>query len=94
MVVARYTDLTKLYKSFNLKISAGNLRQGEILGIVGANALGKTTFMRMLAGVEKPDSGDIEVPAKFLSNLNTLATTMMERYEHYLLWLFNRYRKF
>jgi ATP-binding cassette, sub-family E, member 1 len=64
MVVARYTALTKLYKSFNLKISAGHLREGEILGIVGANALGKTTFMRMLAGVEKPNSGDMEVAAK------------------------------
>jgi ATP-binding cassette, sub-family E, member 1 len=61
---ASYSDLTKSFPSFNLKIAAGKVRKGEIVGIVGANALGKTTFMRMLAGVDKPDSGTIDVGAK------------------------------
>jgi len=61
---ASYSDLAKSFPSFNLRIAAGNLRKGEIVGIVGANALGKTTFMRMLAGVDKPDSGTIDVGAK------------------------------
>ena len=62
--VARYTDITKTFPSFKLKIYSGQVRRGEIVGIVGANALGKTTFMRMLAGVDKPDSGNIEIGAK------------------------------
>jgi ATP-binding cassette, sub-family E, member 1 len=62
--VARYTDLTKTFPLFKLKIYSGQVRRGEIVGIVGANALGKTTFMRMLAGVDKPDSGNIEIGAK------------------------------
>ena len=61
---ASYSDLAKSFPSFNLKIAAGTVRKGEIVGIVGANALGKTTFMRMLAGVDKPDSGTIDVGAK------------------------------
>jgi ATP-binding cassette, sub-family E, member 1 len=61
---ARYSDLTKSFPSFNLKVAAGKVRKGEIVGIVGANALGKTTFMRMLAGIDKPDSGKIDVGAK------------------------------
>jgi ATP-binding cassette subfamily E protein 1 len=61
---ASYSDLTKSFPSFNLKIAAGKVRKGEIVGIVGANALGKTTFMRMLAGIDKPDSGKIDVGAK------------------------------
>jgi ATP-binding cassette subfamily E protein 1 len=61
---ASYSDLTKSFPSFNLKVEAGRVRKGEIVGIVGANALGKTTFMRMLAGVDKPDSGTIEMGAK------------------------------
>lgn len=62
--MASYSDLAKSFPSFNLKIAAGKVRKGEIVGIVGANALGKTTFMRMLAGVDKPDSGTIDVGAK------------------------------
>lgn len=62
--VARYSSLTKTFPSFNLKISDGQVRKGEVVGVVGANALGKTTFMRMLAGVDKPDSGSLEISAK------------------------------
>ena len=40
------------------------VRKGEVVGIVGANALGKTTFMKMLAGVDKPDSGNLQIGAK------------------------------
>jgi ATP-binding cassette, sub-family E, member 1 len=61
--IARYSDLTKSFPSFKLKVAAGKIRRGEIVGIIGANALGKTTFMRMLAGVDKPDSGTINVGA-------------------------------
>jgi ATP-binding cassette, sub-family E, member 1 len=61
--VAKYSDLTKSFPSFKLKVAAGKIRRGEIIGIIGANALGKTTFMRMLAGVDKPDSGTINVEA-------------------------------
>jgi ATP-binding cassette, sub-family E, member 1 len=36
----------------------------EVVGAVGANATGKTTFMKMLAGEIKPDSGEIDSEAK------------------------------
>ena len=62
--VAQYTDMTKSFPNFKLKIASGQLRRGEIMGIVGANALGKTTFMRMLAGMDRPDSGKIEIGAR------------------------------
>jgi ATP-binding cassette subfamily E protein 1 len=62
--VARYSDLSKGFPSFHLKISAGAIRYGEIVGVIGANSLGKTTFMRMLAGLDKPDNGTIDASAK------------------------------
>ena len=34
---------------------------GEVFGLVGPDGAGKTTIMRMLAGVLRPDAGDIEV---------------------------------
>ena len=62
--LSHYTNITKSFPSFDLKISAGKIRQGEIVGIIGANALGKTTFMKMLAGIDKPESGTIDVGAR------------------------------
>ncbi|MBF0447239.1 MAG: energy-dependent translational throttle protein EttA [Magnetococcales bacterium] len=35
------------------------LPQGGVLGIIGGNGSGKTTFLRMLSGTEKPDSGTL-----------------------------------
>ncbi len=38
-----------------------SMPKGCILGIIGGNGAGKTTFLRMLVGDEKPDSGSIEM---------------------------------
>jgi ATP-binding cassette ChvD family protein len=39
---------------------------GSILGVIGANGMGKTTLLRMLLGLEKPDSGTIEIGSTVL----------------------------
>jgi ATP-binding cassette subfamily E protein 1 len=49
--------MTKQYESFRLTVSGGTIRCGEVLGVVGGNGTGKSTFARLLAGAEKPDSG-------------------------------------
>jgi ATP-binding cassette subfamily E protein 1 len=63
-VFAEYSDLEKHYPAFKLSVADGKIRKGEVVGVVGANALGKTTMMKMLAGVEKPDKGKVDVKAK------------------------------
>ena len=63
-VLARYGSLRKSYGPFTLEVEAGSLRRGEIIGILGANALGKTTFMKMISGVEEPDEGEVELDVK------------------------------
>ncbi|WP_336210255.1 ABC-F family ATP-binding cassette domain-containing protein [Nonomuraea sp. LPB2021202275-12-8] len=40
-----------------------SVRQGERLGIVGENGSGKSTLLRLLAGAERPDDGEVVVPA-------------------------------
>jgi len=35
--------------------------KGSIVGIIGANGMGKSTLFKLLMGIEKPDSGDIEI---------------------------------
>ncbi|MBE44195.1 MAG: ribosome biogenesis/translation initiation ATPase RLI [Thaumarchaeota archaeon] len=63
-VLTEYSDLEKYYNTFKLKVTTGKIRKGEVVGIVGANALGKTTMMKMLAGVEKPDNGKVDMNTK------------------------------
>jgi len=62
--VITYPKLEKKYSSFSVTIEPGRVRKGEVLGIMGANALGKTTMMKMITGVEKPDSGSIDKKIK------------------------------
>lgn len=62
--IINYPNLEKKFANFSLSIEAGRVRKSEVLGIVGANALGKTTMMKMIAGVEKPDTGSIETKVK------------------------------
>ena len=56
--------MTKTYGAFHLAVSGGTIRCGEVLGIVGANGTGKSTFAKLLAGVEKPDNGTLSIPQR------------------------------
>ncbi|HDZ07574.1 energy-dependent translational throttle protein EttA [Pseudohongiella sp.] len=58
-------EVNNLSKAFEDKTLISDLSfsvpKGAIVGIIGGNGAGKTTFLRMLTGVEKPDSGSIEL---------------------------------
>jgi len=54
-----FDALTKRYDGFELAVAPGRLRKGEVVGVVGPNATGKTTFVKMLAGEEAPTSGTL-----------------------------------
>jgi NitT/TauT family transport system ATP-binding protein len=65
-----------LRKSFGELILGGislEVRKGEVVGIVGPNGTGKSTLVRILAGVEQPDSGEIRING-------TLAVAYQEDY--------------
>ncbi len=55
-------ELNSLHKSFGRTVAVDNIslsiRKGEVLGFLGPNAAGKSTTIRMIAGVLSPDSGD------------------------------------
>ncbi len=63
-IAFKYPTLEKKYTNFSLTVEQGKLRKGEILGIIGANALGKTTMMKMIAGEVKSDSGSVDKKIK------------------------------
>jgi ATP-binding cassette subfamily E protein 1 len=50
-----WPQIEKTYKGFKLVAEPGEIRRGEIVGILGANGIGKTTFVKILAGIEETD---------------------------------------
>ncbi|SDF91419.1 ribosome biogenesis/translation initiation ATPase RLI [Halorientalis regularis] len=61
-VVAEYPELTKSYGDgeFSLEAEAGQIHEGEVLGVVGPNGIGKSTFAQLLAGRLDPDTGEVD----------------------------------
>ncbi|MEM2119023.1 MAG: ribosome biogenesis/translation initiation ATPase RLI [Candidatus Bathyarchaeia archaeon] len=54
-VLLRWSPLTKTFKGFKLSVDAGEIKRGEIIGVLGPNGIGKTTFVKILAGIEETD---------------------------------------
>ncbi len=55
-----YPLLKKSFSGFSLEVKLGDFRESEVIGVLGPNGIGKTTFIKLLAGVEKPDFGFLE----------------------------------
>lgn len=62
---AKVIELKKVYKSYGEKVILKGFdytfKKGERIGVVGKNGVGKSTFINMLQGIEKADSGKINV---------------------------------
>lgn len=63
-----YTANNPVLKDFNIAVPSG-----RILGLLGPNGCGKSTFLKLVAGILTPDSGSIEIcgePRTEASNAN------------------------
>ena len=65
------TDIFKIFKVADLEVVALrgldlSIDEGEVVAVVGASGSGKTTFLNILAGYDKPSAGTIEVNGKDL----------------------------
>lgn len=58
--VLEFPALEKSFDTFSLTVEEGTIFKEEVLGIFGQNALGKTTFAKMLAGALHPDNTDLD----------------------------------
>lgn len=66
----RIKNLKKRFDKFVIDISDLEIPSGCIVGIIGENAAGKTTLLKMIAGAERADFGSINLFDKNLETLN------------------------
>eukprot|EP00920_Eleutheroschizon_duboscqi_P018437 GHVT01043912.1.p1 GENE.GHVT01043912.1~~GHVT01043912.1.p1 ORF type:complete len:616 (+),score=91.39 GHVT01043912.1:293-2140(+) len=57
-----YPEMNKTLGTFHLNVQAGNFSDSEIIVMLGQNGTGKSTFIRMLAGLLKPDDEEVDLP--------------------------------
>ena len=75
--------MKKILEISNLSHSYGNeiltikdfsfsLKDGEIASIIGASGIGKTTLLRIIAGLEEPAEGEVRIKEKLVSSKNLI----------------------
>lgn len=57
-----YPNMTKTLGPFKLSVEEGIFSNSECIVMLGQNGTGKTTFVKMLAGILKPDDTGVELP--------------------------------
>ena len=83
MFILQTNNLTKVYDA-EIKVEAlvdvnFNLSKGDLVAIIGDSGSGKSTFLHLLAGVDKPSSGDIFIEDKNITKLNKEDLTIFRR---------------
>ncbi len=68
-----YVELKNINKKFgNFKASddvSFGIEKGKLIGLLGPSGSGKTTILRMIAGLETPDSGEIIIDGEVVNNI-------------------------
>ena len=83
MFILQTNNLTKVYDA-EVKVEAlvdvnFNLSKGDLVAIIGDSGSGKSTFLHLLAGVDKPSSGNIFIEDKNITKLNKEDLTIFRR---------------
>ena len=70
--ILEISDLSHSYgdEIFTITDFSFSLKEGEITSIIGASGIGKTTLLRIIAGLEEPVEGEVRINEKLVSSKN------------------------
>ncbi|MDY0051952.1 MAG: ABC transporter ATP-binding protein, partial [Aliarcobacter sp.] len=71
--IVQIKNLQKVFPKGNICIAKNinlDIKEGEIFTILGKSGSGKTTFLRMIAGLETPDDGEISIDNNIVFSKN------------------------
>ena len=71
MVMISFNNVCKIYSGKKVFYDTSiNIKKGDFIFLTGKSGSGKTTFLRLLSALEKPDKGDILVDDLSITKLN------------------------
>lgn len=63
-------NINKNYGDYHASVDINfNIKKGKLVALLGPSGSGKTTILRMIAGLEHPDSGEIFIDGKVVNDL-------------------------
>ena len=80
-IAVSMTDISKRFGPVRALENANlEIARGSILGLVGQNGAGKSTIIKVLAGIVKPDSGTIVINGETVSTLTPASACRRSRH--------------
>ncbi|SFB23386.1 sulfate transport system ATP-binding protein [Acetitomaculum ruminis DSM 5522] len=70
MAYVELHDINKHFKKFHASKNINfSIEKGKLVALLGPSGSGKTTILRMIAGLENPDSGEVIIDGKVVNNI-------------------------
>ena len=75
-IMLEATDIIKQYKQYDDVVTAVNrasikVHEGEFVAIIGSSGSGKSTFMNICAGLDKPNAGSVKIRNKEITKMGS-----------------------
>ena len=75
-IMLEATDVIKQYKQYDDVVTAVNrasikVHEGEFVAIIGSSGSGKSTFMNICAGLDKPNAGSVKIRSKEITKMGS-----------------------